>query len=391
MNLIKQLAGKHEFTVLTPLHPDQKSLLDVAKQTCKISPVWLPEAPPPRSRQYYQLNAWRQAFFDRQPRLVKEFSSPLIQQAVDAELSNSEYELIQVQQLYMVQYLPRKIKRPTVLDVDNLWSKLVNRQANLSPQRFTQRLQTRLDLRKVPGYEKRSLQRFAGLLAISPDEEQMIQNLAPKAQTAVIPNGVDCDFFGQALPPSLQADFAKESRADSPILLFTGTMAYEPNADAVRYFAQEIFPMIRKSFPRAIFRIVGRDPLPAVRALSQDPQIQVTGFVEDIRPTIAECDIFVVPLRAGAGTRLKILEALAMGKGVVTTSLGAEGLDVQDGEDLLIADKPLEFAQAVLTLINQPELAQSLGQNGRHLVAKFYDWKPIAARLEQLYENLSYC
>lgn len=390
MNLIKQLSPKHEFAVLAPFHSHQKPLLEAANQVCEVIPTWLPEAPPPRSRLYYQINSWRQTFFDPLPRLVKNFYSPQVQEAVVKQLSKRNYDILQVQQLYMVQYIPVKMEKPGVLDVDNLWSKLVARQAGLARQRFTHRLQTSLDLRKIPGYEKRSLQRFAGLLAISPQDEGIIQQLAPQAQTAVVQNGVDCEFFTPTFCNGWRESAGQnEPNRGGPMILFTGTMAYEPNVDAVAYFAHEIFPLVRQNYPRAIFRIVGRDPLPAVQALAEDPQIQVEGFVEDIRPYLAGCDVFVVPLRAGAGTRLKILEAMAMSKGIVTTSLGAEGLNVQDDENLLVADSPADFAGAVTHLIDNPDQARRLGENGRRLVAEEYDWKAIAARLDRLYENLS--
>ena len=406
MNLIKNLSSEHEFTVLTPLRRAQKKVFDEATSICRIIPIWLPDSPTSRSRIYYQLNAWRQAFFDDQPRLVKTYTSPLIQWAVNQELEHQSYDLIQVQQLHMVQYLPHQVVRPSVLDIDNLWTKLIFRQASVPTLatdrdqiRFTQWFQTRLDLKKIPTYEKKALQRFDGLLAISPEEEQQVRNLAPHAKIAIVPNGVDSTYFspeanqaGAALVPSYPCAQTSENGINpvSPILLFTGTMAYEPNADAVQYFAREILPVVRQKFPEVIFRIVGRDPLPEVQALTEDKNIQVTDFVEDVRPYMLESAIFVVPLRSGAGTRLKILEALAMKKAVVTTTLGAEGLNVCHAEHLLIADEPVDFANRVVELLSQPSLAQKLGENGRRLVKAEYDWKQIATRLRQLYEDLSH-
>ncbi|MCU0489853.1 MAG: glycosyltransferase family 4 protein [Anaerolineales bacterium] len=399
MHLIQQLSPAHEFQVLTPLHTGQETLLETAQKICPIEPVWLPEtqSQPQPSRLANLINGWRQALLETKPRQAMRFFTPQLEQAITARLARRDFDLLQVQQLHIVQYLPRQAERrrslgrsrslrggefPTVLDVDNLWSKLLPRQAAMQQEtRLTHRLQTALDLRKVPGYERQALQRFDGLLAISEQEAGTLSRLAPKARLCLAPNGVDCDYFSprQAL-----------LREDQPAgqILYLGTMSYLPNIDAVQYFSAQILPLIRQNYPQVVFQVAGRDPAPELRTLTKDPYIQVSGFVEDIRPSLASCSVFVVPLRAGAGTRLKILEALAMGKAVVSTTIGAEGLNVTHEENILIADQPAEFARQTVRLLAEPELRNRLGQAGRRLVERQYSWGKIAAGVGQLYQAL---
>ena len=390
MNLIKHLSREHDFTVLAPLRDPQAPSLTHAGRYNHFIPIFLPPPPPRRSRLYYIFNGWRQALFNQQPRLVKTFYSPVIRQAVEKEIAQGDYDLIQIQQLLMVQYLPSGWKKPCVLDVDNLWSKLLPRMAETeSFSRWTHRLQTTLDLRKIPAYERKCLRRFNACLAISSEEAQTIQQLAPKSLVSIIPNGVDYDYFnpGSLYQPA-KTRAGQDLQTQPPILLFTGTMAWEPNVDAVLYFSTEILPLIHNRLPHVRFIIVGREPRPEVLQLANQPGIQVSGFVEDVRPFLARSAVFVAPIRAGVGTRLKILEALATGKPVVTTSLGVGDLEAEHNQHLLIADQPADFAAAVIELIAHPEHARQLGENGRQLALEKYDWKAIAGRLGQVYQDL---
>ncbi|MGB2894557.1 MAG: glycosyltransferase, partial [Anaerolineales bacterium] len=318
LNLLKHLSTGHEFTVLAPIHSMDNPALDIADKYCRFIPVLL-EAPPSHSRMYWQLNAWRQAFINPKPVQAMSFYSPLVQQAIDNLIYQEHFDVIQVQQLIMAQYFPEGIEVPSVLDVDNLWSKLFLRVSkSYNERRLTRHLQKGLDRKKIYNYEKAQIRKFTACLAITPQDECYIHSLAQQAITAVVPNGVDIEYFSPR--PS--------SNEKASSLLFTGTMSWEPNVDAVKYFVGEILPLIQKENPGVSFQIVGRDPTPEVLELEKYPGVSVTGFVEDIRPYLTSCNVYVVPIRCGAGTRLKILEALAMGKPVVSTTIGAEGLQV---------------------------------------------------------------
>jgi glycosyltransferase involved in cell wall biosynthesis len=164
-------------------------------------------------------------------------------------------------------------------------------------------------------------------------------------------------------------------------------MNYPPNAEAVIWFDREIFPLL-SDLPRLSWKIVGWGPPPEIQALHDPPAIQVTGFVEDVRPYLIESQVVIVPLLSGSGTRLKILEAWAMGKAVVSTSLGAQGLPAVHGENILLADKPRDFAEAVIQLLGDPVKRNRLGQAGRQLVEAHFSWHAIGQELARAYQNV---
>ena len=166
-------------------------------------------------------------------------------------------------------------------------------------------------------------------------------------------------------------------------------MDWLPNEDAMLYFAREVLPHIRRDEPDTTLSIVGRAPTPAVRRLASEPGIEVTGRVEDVRPHIADAAVYVVPLRIGGGTRLKIFEAMAMGKAVVSTTIGAEGLPVTAGQDIVIADEPEPFAHAVVQLIRDEDARRRLATAARRLVVDHYDWSAVAQDFERALERLA--
>jgi glycosyltransferase involved in cell wall biosynthesis len=192
----------------------------------------------------------------------------------------------------------------------------------------------------------------------------------------VVPNGVDTQYF------------APGRHGDPALLLFTGAMTYGPNADAMRYFCAEIFPRVQALVPEASLAIVGREPPPWLRRLAGDG-IQVTGTVTDVRPWMERAAVFVVPLRMGSGTRLKILEAMASGCAIVSTTIGCEGLDVTHGEDILIADTPVAFAAEVARCLRDPTLRATLGGRARQLVERRYEWGTIGRELGDFYRALA--
>jgi glycosyltransferase involved in cell wall biosynthesis len=177
----------------------------------------------------------------------------------------------------------------------------------------------------------------------------------------------------------------REPRTRAPLVLFVGAMDWEPNVDAVEYFCAGIWPLIRVKVPAARFRIVGRNPVRRVQRLASD-SVEVTGSVPSIVDHLRESAVVVVPLRVGGGTRLKIYEAMAAGKAVVSTSIGAEGLDVHHDEDIVLADEPEAFASAVAMLLDNLELRHRYERAAAAVAAK-YDWRVIAGRFAQVLEN----
>lgn len=405
-NLLKYFPDRHEFTVIAPLHEmdaghSNQSLLDLANQYCHFIPVWLPPAPPRRSRTYYRWNAWREAIFEPRPHMAKTFYSPLIQQRILEQLKTEQYECIQVEQLMMMQYLPKakqKAGLPILLDVDNLWTTLATRLNAIAPPEasISRRLQKRIELRKIRRYEAQSLRRSTACLAISARDQQIIQAIAPGKPIYLVPNGVDTQYFSPQNKVSAVRNHGGVPA--NPVLLFTGTMSWQPNQQAALMLANEILPQLLDRHPGLKLLIVGREPGAAVIELAKNPAITVTGFVEDVRPYYNQADIFVVPLRAGAGSRLKILEALAMKVPVISTTIGAEGLDLQDGQHLLIAETAEDFSRQIIRLLDSNErspgyqLRKTLQEHGRQQVESKYDWRAITqpdGALDQAYRSLA--
>ncbi len=166
-----------------------------------------------------------------------------------------------------------------------------------------------------------------------------------------------------------------------------GSHRHTPNQEGIRYFLREVFPIIQSDMPQARLTVVGDGPWASMLEIKDNPAVTATGFVADTRPHFARCAVSVAPILSGAGTRIKILDSLAAGIPIVATTIGAEGIAARHGEEILIADTPAEFAAAVLRLLHDPALAEKLRRNGRRLAEQTYDWRAIAARLEQIYER----
>jgi glycosyltransferase involved in cell wall biosynthesis len=229
--------------------------------------------------------------------------------------------------------------------------------------------------RRMQTFEGRTLARFDRVLAVSDADRQTLHRLYPRELTApvsVIPTGVDTGYFE-----------ASEAPASSRHLVFTGSMDWIPNEDAMRFFCRDILPRIRAAEPDVTLSIVGRRPTHAVRQLGEQHGVEVTGSVDDVRPHLARAAVYIVPLRIGGGTRLKIFEAMAAGKAVVSTTIGAEGLPVSNGRHLAIADAPEEFAATVIRLLRTPTERRALAYAARSLMETRYDWSAVSASLEQ--------
>jgi glycosyltransferase involved in cell wall biosynthesis len=199
----------------------------------------------------------------------------------------------------------------------------------------------------------------------------MLASTAPDARVVSVPTGVDVAYFSPSPAPEV------ENR-----LVFSGSMDWYPNEDAIVYFVEQILPRVRRDLPNVTLTVVGRRPSAQVKALAAQAGVHVTGTVDDVRPYVAEASLYIVPLRVGGGTRLKIFEALAMGKAVLSTSVGAEGLNVVADQHLALADGPEPFSAAVTALLREPDRRRSLGAAGRRLVESRYSWKSVTAEFD---------
>jgi glycosyltransferase involved in cell wall biosynthesis len=228
-----------------------------------------------------------------------------------------------------------------------------------------------LEWRKLRAQERAACWKANLTIAVSEEDRVRLGALAPGARTGSIPTGVDTSYFQPAGRPEIPGR-----------LVFSGSMDWHPNEDAVIYFGEEILPLIRQRAPHVSFTIVGRNPTPRLREAAGRLGMVVTGTVDDVRPYLDEASVYVVPLRAGSGTRMKIFEALGMAKAVVSTTVGAEGLALANGREFVAADEPRHFADAVVNLVNDEARRTALGRAGRALVVERYSWEQVAREFD---------
>jgi glycosyltransferase involved in cell wall biosynthesis len=307
---------------------------------------------------------------------------PAFQRALDHHLSEHDYDVIVCEFVFMAGYdfgSVRAKRACLVLDEHNVEYDILERTASATG--LFRRFFNATNCRKLKREEIESWQRFDGTLLTSARDEGIVRRQAPNARTAVVPNGVDVDSFH----PDPQ------DRAAPMTLLFFGAINYFPNTDGVLFFLTQVFPLLRAKYPSVRARIVGPGAPESVVALGGDG-VEIVGFVDDLRSEIAQASVVVAPLRIGGGTRLKILEALSVGKAVVSTTVGAEGLDVQHDRDILIADSPEAFASAVGRALDDVTLRERLGRAARRTAEALYSWKASARKLDAfLGELLASC
>ena len=305
------------------------------------------------------------------------------------------FDAVQVEGIHLARYIPvlRAFPgRPPVLcDWHDLFSESMTRYSE-SIESLPRRLYALRTARLLEGMETELLRVCDAHLVVSERNKQRLLENSPSASLHIIENGVDTGYHSEEQMEDAYARWPLREKGTgeygrSNRIVFVGAMDYTANIDAVTHFARQIWPRIRERVPELSFTIVGRNPAPAVTALRGQPGIEVSGTVSDVRPYYREAFVVVVPLRLGSGTRLKILEAMAAGVPVVSTTLGAEGLEAKPGEEILIADTPEDTAEAIVRLRRTPELRQALEERGRKLVACRYDWRVIGERLYSIYEN----
>jgi len=248
------------------------------------------------------------------------------------------------------------------------------------PRRWVAALYSLIQWKKLSRYEATICRLADQVVVVSEADRAALQQLVSGLEVTVVPNGVDIEFYNDQLKSGHCLDIGPRS------LVFTGKMDFRPNVDAVLWFCQEVLPLVRGQMSDVRFYIVGQSPHRRVLRLAEDPAVTVTGYVDDVRPYIAGASVYVVPLRIGGGTRLKLLEAMAMGRAIVSTSLGCEGFEeLGSGRELSVADTPDEFAQQVIELLGDAPRRERRGQAARRFVEERYDWRLIVPRLEQVY------
>ena len=307
------------------------------------------------------------------PYAVAKYRSSAYRNKVASLLASERFDLVVCDFLPPVVNLPDTLPCPSIVFTHNVEAEIWRRHAEQAANPVSKRLLTQ-QWKRMLRFEASALSRFDLVLAVSDADARTFAELYPDSLAApahVVQTGVDTDYF---MPVA--------TTAERTHMVFTGSMDWLPNEDGMTFFCREILPKIRVAEPEATLSIIGRAPTPAVRRLAEIPGVEVTGRVDDVRPHIARGSVYIVPLRIGGGTRLKIFEAMSMAKAVVSTTIGAEGLPVTAGRDLEIADEPARFAQAVVRLMRDAVARRAIEAAARQLVVDKYDWSAVALDFE---------
>lgn len=302
------------------------------------------------------------------PYAIKKYESPAMRREVAKRVAGGRFDVLVCDFLAPAVNVPPQVACASVLFQHNveamIWKRHYEVQTNPAKKAYLYR-----QWQKMRAFEAKMCPQFDCVIAVSrEDREQMQQEYGVEAIYDV-PTGVDTAFFR----PSGELKRKPEN------LVFTGSMDWLPNEDAIRYFTEQILPRIKQAVPGITLTVVGRDPYPGLVELSKrDPSVVITGRVADVRPYMEEAAVYIVPLRIGGGTRLKIYEAMAMEKPIVSTSIGAEGLPVANGEEIILADTPVSFAEAVVKLLRQESLAAEIGKRAAAKVREQFGWDTVA-------------
>jgi sugar transferase (PEP-CTERM/EpsH1 system associated) len=370
--ILEALAARYAVTLVASLREgtDREKALDAVIPLCK-EVVCVADVK--SRRPFFLARAAVRALRRGLPLSIAYNYNPALLRASREALLTGRFQVVHFNHLDAVQHAPgdeHRVRR--VLDTHNLLFELYQKSARFESSRGRRVLQ-RLEARRLLAYERRTFLQMDRVLVCSRREADAIEAWGLADRTQVVPNGVDCEYFAPPL---------REYADNPPVLVFTGAMSYGPNADAAIHFIGHTLPLLRTRVPGVRFVVVGKNPTEELlEAGRRHPDVTVTGTVADVREYVHAARIFVVPLRMGAGTRLKVLEAFALGIPAVSTSVGAEGIDYEEERHLLIAETPAAMANAVCRLLEDAELARRMSLESRELALSLYDWNAVGQRL----------
>jgi glycosyltransferase involved in cell wall biosynthesis len=299
------------------------------------------------------------------------------QKRIHQVLADTDFDVVQVEfcHLGIFDYTSKRERQPLlIVDEHNIEFEIIQRTA-ASEGSFARRFYSAVNWRKLRREEMGTWRKFDGVVLTSNRDEDVLRGLMPDVRTTVVPNAVDLDYFKTSSVPREPAT-----------LIFFGAMNYHPNIQGVSYFVSDVLPRIAKEVPAVRLLVVGQNPPESIRALA-GPNVEVVGFVDDPRELLDRASAMVVPLLIGGGTRFKIVEGMAMSTPIVSTYLGAEGLDVEHGKHLLLAGNSEELARETIRLLKNPELGRRLGREARLLAEERYGWPHAVRQLESFYSK----
>lgn len=364
-HILRELARSHQVTYFG-FHAEQEDAahreLEQIFDRLVCSPLKLPAAKSPA-----ELLQYGSGIFSSEPYAIRKYCRPRVNRELRNLTANGNFDVMVCDFLVAAGAIPWDLPIPKVLFTHNVEALIWKRHYEVASNPLWKMLSWR-EWQTMSRAERVYLQKADHVLAVSQTDLDFFAATVPSSKLTVIPTGVDIDYFRPL-------DNEMENT-----LVFTGSMDWLPNEDGISYFVQEILPKIRQQNPDVKLEVVGRKPSQRLQALASEHlnHVHLTGWVDDIRPHLGQGAVCVVPLRIGSGTRLKIFEAMAMAKAVVSTTIGAEGLPVQHGRDLMLADSPDDFARTVLSLLQDAATRRNLGRAARELVESKYSWASVA-------------
>jgi polysaccharide biosynthesis protein PslH len=379
--LMTQLARRHDLTAVTLVDDEfdveecRRAMQAYCREAVLVPNSYVRRGLAKRLLQLQSLASTRS--FER-----LQVTVPAMQRALDRVLRARRFDIVNLEFTFLGdcdlrQAPPGERSPPLVVDSHNIDYDLARQYARAGNS-LTRRLYAEANWRKLRREELGTYRDSDGVYLCSAADERHLLDRLPGVRTAVIPNAADVEYYHPR---------PTDPPPDGRTVVYFGLLSYVPNIDAVIHFIKDIWPPIAKAHPEARCKIIGGQPPPSLLALG-GPRVQLTGFVSDLRPHLASAAAVVVPLRLGGGTRLKIVEAMAMGKAIVSTTLGAEGIEAVPGCHLLVEDEPAAFADAVNRLLAEPGLAARIGQSARQLAVERYAWSEAARTLESFYRRI---
>jgi len=372
-NLLRRLAGCHKISLLCYGDPESEASWPV--RGAGISLHMVRPFPAPRGARLY--GGLLANVFSRYPYSVWKHYTRRYENRLREVLRDGPFDLVHCECTVYARFLRVVERLPKLVMAHNIESQILYRRAQQS-RTLVERGFFGLQARRMESFEREVLRQADWVTVVTELDAEQVRAWGVQ-RTSLVENGVDVDQF-----------VPLEGKCDSDEILFLAALDWYPNLDALDYLLKDILPLVRQASPSARLRIVGRRPPARLKEwIARCPGVELVGEVADVRPFLTRAAVVVVPLRIGGGSRIKILEALAMGKAVVSTSVGAEGLAVKDGVHLLLADAPSDFAARTVGLLKSSEERLRLGENGRKLVVERYSWDQMARALESAWLRAS--
>lgn len=366
-NLLSRLSRTHDITLVTFLRDNQEKLYEKNLRFCKKIITW------------YRGHAWQPGYVARSvvgftPLLLTSYDHAGLREEVAAELSRGQYDLVHIEPWYVWPSVP-VTAIPVIAATHNIEYGVYAQYARTL--RFMPiRPFYYWDVVKLRLWEERIWKRASRVVAVSPQDARVIQEtIGSPTSVSIVPNGVDISSFR----------FAVKKNIDAPVFLFVGSFTWVQNQDAVRWLVTSIWPKLKDTHQGSQLRIVGRGMPAAIRKLVTNHRVTIHEHVEDIEKELHEADLLLAPIRIGGGTSFKILEAMASGLPVVTTTLGATGLKVADGKELMIGDTQDQFVRVVESLLASPKKRQEIARSARRIIEREYTWDSIAKTMDRLW------